>query len=129
MNTKYVMVASALFMAVPGLAATFMPDKILELAGSTVTEWNLLFIQIAGALYIGFALLNWAAKSVIIGGIYAKPLSLGNFMHFFIGSMALIKTAMSDAQLQYVWLLTIPYCVFALLFGIISFTSPKVKEQ
>ena len=31
------------------------------------------------------------AKESLIGGIYNRPIAIGNFMHFAVGAMALIK--------------------------------------
>ena len=48
-------------------------------------------MQLLGALYIGFAMANWTAKDNAIGGIYSRPLSLANCVHFVAGALALLK--------------------------------------
>ena len=86
-------------------------------------------LQIMGALYFSFAMINWMAKGAIIGGIYNKPLAIGNFTHFFIGALALIKAAANNPSLPAgVYLLTGLYAVFALLFGLIAFRDPNVQK-
>jgi len=87
-----------------------------------------LIIQIVGALYLGFAMMNWMAKAVLIGGIYARPLCMGNFLHFTIAALALIKATVNNTSLKYVWVATIVYSIFAILFGIVLFTSPNKKQ-
>ena len=67
------------------------------------------------------------AKTVLIGGIYARPLCMGNFIHFTIAALALIKAAMNNPHLKYVWVATIVYAIFAALFGIVLFTNPGKK--
>ena len=101
---------------------TFMPGEIsqfLKLNRSTA-----IVLQISGALYFGFAMLNWTAKGNLIGGIYSRPVAIGNFTHFMIGGLALIKLAMKNPGLTYVWIAAILYVIFALLFGWIFFTNP-----
>jgi hypothetical protein len=83
-----------------------------------------LFVQLAGALYLGFAMMNWMAKTVLIGGIYALPLAIGNFSHFLIGALALLKYAFAAPNSLFLWLFTIIYALFAVLFGIVFFTHP-----
>jgi hypothetical protein len=125
MNTKYLMVSSAIVTGLAGLAASFLPAEILKAIGGTADQLPTLFIQITGALYLGFAIMNWMAKTVLIGGIYAKPLGLGNFLHFTVAALALFKFAINNNASIYIWAATMAYSTFAILFGLVVFTSPK----
>src|ERR1700744_1671498 len=84
MNTKLIMTASALFLAVLGISLTFLPREIAGVTGISSAKTFQLMLQIMGALYFSFAMINWMAKGAIIGGIYNKPLAIGNFTHLFI---------------------------------------------
>jgi hypothetical protein len=126
MNTKLLMTASSIVMGSLGIIASFFPKEILLNIEQSPTPTLILTIQVMGALYFGFAVLNWMAKTVVIGGIYAKPLSMGNFAHFFIAALALIKSAIHyHFTSKYIWALTIIYCLFAVAFAFVSFTNPK----
>jgi hypothetical protein len=127
MNTRYLMIASALFMGLAGLSTTFLPAEILSYVGLNSSVMPTLLIQITGALYLGFALMNWMAKTLLIGGIYSKPLCIGNFMHFTIAGLALIKGAFSHPELKIILVAAIAYSVFAILFGFVLFTNPTKK--
>jgi len=127
MNTKYLMMASAVVMCIAGIATSFFPQEILNSTGLSSANGTVILLQITGALYFGFAMMNWMAKTVLIGGIYSKPLAMGNFMHFVIGALALLKITFSSQALMYVSIATIVYTVFAILFGIVTFTSPAKK--
>ncbi|MBC7417374.1 MAG: hypothetical protein H7325_04375 [Pedobacter sp.] len=128
MNTKYLMMASAIFMGILGLACTFLPKEMLDYVNLTATTLPALFIQITGALYLGFALMNWTAKTVLIGKIYAKPLSLGNFLHFTMAAITFTKAAFHDPNSTYIIIAAVAYSIFAVLFGIVLFTNPaKIK--
>ena len=85
------MIASSVFTGLLGFAASFFPNEILNNIGLAPTETLALIVQISGALYVGFAVMNWMAKAVLIGGIYARPLAMGNFAHFMIAAISLIK--------------------------------------
>lgn len=121
------MIASAIFMGFAGLSTTFLPAEILNYVGLSSSVLPTLLIQITGALYLGFALMNWMAKTLLIGGIYSKPLCIGNFLHFTIAGLALIKAAFSHPDLKIILVAAIAYSLFAILFGFVLFTNPTKK--
>jgi hypothetical protein len=118
------MTASAVFMALAGLAASSAPHELLALFGSPATGVLPLFVQLLGALYLAFAMLNWMAREMIIGGIYSRPVALGNFMHFAIGALALVKGLMATHSGGPFWAICAPYTLFAVWFGAVLFGSP-----
>ena len=125
MNTKYLMMASSALMGITGIAALFIPKEIANSIAIPAAEWTIICIQIIGALYLGFAIMNWMAKTVLIGGIYSRPLSMGNFLHFAIGGFVLLKKGISNSNPEYIWIFAGVYLIFAILFGIVLNTSPK----
>lgn len=127
MNTKPVMIASAMAMGVVGVVLSFMPQEVLQYVGSDSTSIHPIILQLMGALYFSFAMINWTAKANLIGGIYGRPIAIGNFTHFMVGALALIKTYMTS-RTNVVLVPSIVYAVFAILFGIIFFTHPLKKE-
>ncbi len=80
MNTKHLMVASSVITGIIGVVASFLPEEISNKVGQTGSAFSVLIIQIIGALYLGFAMMNWMAKTVLIGGIYARPFCMENFL-------------------------------------------------
>jgi len=125
MNTKQLMTASAITMGIAGLILTFLPGESARWMG--LKDCPDLLLQLAGALYVGFAMLNWTAKGNLIGGIYSKPVALGNYAHFFIGAFALLKMAIHEGTNWYLYIATTIYVLFAALFGFVSFSSPLKK--
>jgi hypothetical protein len=127
MNTKVLMTASAALMAVAGLAFTFLPLESLNFIIPGDFSQLLIVVQVLGALYFAFAMLNWMARGNLIGGIYSRPIAIANATHFFIGGMALFKSAdQYDASL--IWVAAVIYLALAILFGVVLFTHP-VKEN
>lgn len=128
MNTKTLMIISAIFLAVNGFGFTFFPNEISVLLINDDNHIFILILQILGALYLGFSILNWMSKTNLIGGIYSKPLLIGNLLHFFTASMALIKLAFKvETNLQLIFSYTIIYSLFTLFFGYVFFTNPSLK--
>jgi len=128
MTTKTLMIISAIFLAVNGFGFTFFPNEISVLLINDDNHIFVLILQILGALYLGFSILNWMSKTNLIGGIYSKPLLIGNLLHFFTASMALIKlTFKVETNLQLIFSYTIIYSLFTLFFGYVFFTNPSLK--
>ncbi|GAB2590798.1 hypothetical protein GCM10027190_44280 [Spirosoma areae] len=116
------MVLSAFAMGAAGLLLSFFPQEISTYLGSCKTQPVLLLLL--GALYFSFAMVNWTAKANLIGGIYSKPISTGNFAHFLIGSLAFDKLAFISSFEPALVGAGLIYSVFAILFGYVFFTHP-----
>ena len=123
-HTRLLMTLSALVLAALGLPCVFAPEIVLaSITGSTAPGPELI-VQITGALYFGFAGLNWMGRGSLIGGIYGRPVAIGNLMHFLVGGLALIKAASSAPASALLWPLSILYLLFALCFAVIVFGNP-----
>ena len=120
--------ASALLMGIAGIALTFLPVEIANYASLTPTDLSSLLFQILGALYFAFAILNWMAKANLIGGIYSKPVAMGNFAHFFIAGIAIIKSAFANQDVILLWIGGIIYALFAIMFAIAAFGNPLKND-
>jgi Fe2+ transport system protein B len=122
------MISSAAVMGLAGIALTFAPDetlKALQVAPNAVAN---VVLQLLGAIYLGFAMLNWMAKGALIGGIFAKPISMGNGIHFFAGAMAIIKVASKTTMTPLLWVLMVVYALYAACFLYVGFTAPGNKN-
>ena len=116
MNTKLLMTTSSLVLGLAGIFALFAPENVLAMLGVPIVNPLSVLIQLLGALYFSLALMNWTAKDSAIGGIYARPVSLGNFAHFFIGTLVFTKDLLSNGLSVSILLIVLVYAVFALLF-------------
>ena len=129
MNTRLLMTASAIFLGLIGICLIFLPKETTEYIGISPSETIQVILQITGALYFGFAMLNWTAKGSIIGGIYNRPVAISNFSHFLIGGLALVRGLTDNHELSYiVWILAGIYSIFAILFGIVLFRHPASEK-
>jgi hypothetical protein len=116
MNTKLLMTTSSLVLGLAGIFALFAPDIVVTRLGVPSTNPLDVLIQLMGALYFSIALMNWTAKDSIIGGIYARPISLGNFAHFFSGTLLLAKYGLSNGFNLSILLMLVGYTILATLF-------------
>jgi hypothetical protein len=75
-------------------------------------------------------MLNWMAKGTRIGGIYNIPIAIGNFMHFGVGAMTLIKVVFGiQIHAEIIIPLTIIYGIFAISFAYVFMTNPGISKK
>jgi len=125
--TRILMIASAVVLGLLGVTCTFAPDLVLARIGAATSPGAEIIVQITGALYLGFAMLNWMGKGNLIGGIYGRPVALGNFVHFFVAGIALFKAASHLPAPAVSWSIAAVYGVLAAAFGYVMFGRNPVS--
>ncbi|MFY0653115.1 MAG: hypothetical protein JXQ96_13830 [Cyclobacteriaceae bacterium] len=127
MKSNIIMTTSSLSLGAVALCLTFLPQEIassLEFASTHV-----IFLQIIGGLYFGFAMLNWMTKENLMGGIYGRPVIVANMSHFLIVGLALVKLAFRNSDQTSLWVVSIAYISFAAAFMYLFLNNPKFKES
>ena len=129
MNTKLIMTLSAIFLGLLGLSLSFFPGEIDAYINDTPNTSSTLFLQLLSAVYLGFSLMNWMAKSSRIGGIYNRPIAIGNFMHYTVGALALMKIVSGIELHKEVFIsATVIYTVFAACYAYIFMYNPAESK-
>jgi hypothetical protein len=125
MNTKLIMASTAILFGIIGIFLTFAPDTVTGFLGVNDSTVVRLILQLLGAAYYAFAMLNWMAKGALIGGIYNRPIATANLTHFLVGGLAMGKAVSSDPQLPVIlWIVASFYIIGACLFGILISRHP-----
>jgi hypothetical protein len=71
--------------------------------------------SVLGGALLGFAAMNWTARSSTLGGIYGRAVVVGNQTHFVIGALVLLRQAAAGGPAA-VWVLAAFYALGAALF-------------
>ena len=130
MNTKLLMICSSIFMGIIGFTLLFLPEEIETFLQIGQNSTSTMFLKLLSALMLGFAFLNWMAKSNLIGGIYSRPVVIGNFTHFVIGFLSLIKLiSPKQPNNEVIILLALAYGIFTFFFGFIFFKTPNLNSK
>lgn len=130
MNTKIILLASAIVLGAAGIGFTFMPAEIAAWMSIEIHPMITLLGQILGALFLAFAMLNWMIRSSAVGGIYNRPIVVANVAHFSIVGLALLKmVSVHHTQPMYIWIITFVYVLFAVLFGALLFRHPGGERK
>ena len=130
MNTKVLLSTSALVMGIAGIAGSFLPDELLRVLGVAPVVAVTVIVQLLAALLFAFAMVNWTARGSLIGGIYNRPVALGNLTHFVIGALALLKAAMTAGPHRAILAIAAAvYVLFAVGFALLFFRSPVAARE
>jgi len=125
MNTKCILTASAIFLGICGISFSFLPQEILHTVISKSEPALALPLQITGSLFIALTIINWMSRANLMGGIYNRPLALGNALHFGVGAITLIKFVIQNTPTLSLIIITVLYTMFAIAFFKVIFTTPK----
>jgi hypothetical protein len=121
MNTKILMTASALVLALLGIGVLFAPQELLTYLGAPPSGFLPPLVQLLAAAFLGQAMTNWAVKGSKVGGIYNRPIAVGNLMHFTVGAITLIHFSAHAHMPTPVIAIAVIYTLLAIAFGVVVF--------
>lgn len=124
MSTRLLLQSSALLLVFLGVLLSFLPAEIGSFMGFTQGLATQMAFQLLGAVYFGFGMLNYMNKRAVVGGIYGRPLVVGNFSHFLIADLALLKAQVLLSTYPWLWALAIAFGLLAVAFGRLLFVQP-----
>ena len=121
--SRLILMATAAVAAVCGAALLFAPEEILRaLGGGALAPPAASFaLQICGGALFGFAMLNWMARGTRVGGIYARPLALANFLQWGSGAVTWSHLWRAGAHPALVVAATTAWLLCALAFAYLLF--------
>lgn len=129
MSTRLLFQSSALLLVFLGVLLSFLPAEIGSFMGFTQGLATQMALQLLGAVYFGFGMLNYMSKRAIVGGIYGRPLVVGNFSHFLIAALALLKAQDLLSTFPWLWALAIAFGLLAVAFGRLLFVQPAKSND
>lgn len=97
MPGRTILTASAVLLFLIGAAALFAPEEAGTILFGGASPGQAIAFQLAAAGLLGFAVMNWMSRRNRIGGIYARPLGLGNLRLFAVDSLSIGRGAASGA--------------------------------
>lgn len=122
--------SSASFNGILGIIFSFFPQEVLSQFGEAIGPLTTLALQILGAFYMGLALMNYTGKKAVVGGIYNRPIQMGNTVYCSIAAITLIKYMAGQSFIiaPAIMVVSLTYVLLAGSFLKLLFTSP-VKES
>ena len=91
MPGRLILSFSAIVLFIAGGATLFAPDELARAIDPAASRSLSVIVQLLGSGFLGFALINWMSRRNRIGGIYARPLGMGNLLLFATAALTLGK--------------------------------------
>lgn len=115
---------SAAFLCCLGLSLLFVPDVVLGALTPGVPQTAEWIGQLLAAAWLGMASLNWMQRSVVIGGIYGRPLVSANVVLYMVSALSMTRVASTPGATWAAVALTVPLCLFAAAYAALLFRGP-----
>lgn len=97
MRSRVILSLSAAVLAVLGAATLFAPYELAKAVDAGASPSSAAMIQVAGSGLLAFAILNWMSRGNRIGGIYSRPLAVGNLLLFTSASLSIGKAVAASS--------------------------------
>jgi hypothetical protein len=128
---RTLLIISGVMNGITGMLLTFIPEELLLWTDGEAGEAAILYVSIVGAAMLGFGMMNYMGRNAVYGGIYGKPIILGNLLFHTVAAVHLIKFSMNTSDT-----LMIPtavagtlYFIFAAGFIRLNFFPPDLKTS
>lgn len=120
--------ASAVLLLIGGLALLFASDVLLPSLDPALPASSAWLGQLVAAAWLALANLNWWSRSVLLGGIYGRPLVLTNSVLYFITTMVVLRSVTRSDGHPALWLMLIPAALFAIAYAWLLFRGPIERD-
>lgn len=125
---KLILSASGIALALSGTLLIFLPPELNAALGIVASPGAVALSQLLAAALLALGFINWNSRANIVGGIYSRPLVLGNFLFYGIGAVSLGKALPHLPTILAVAVAVL--AVFALIFGwLLFFADPAGKKS
>jgi hypothetical protein len=94
---QFIVAGAAIYLLLVGGLCLFLPAQVGAQFGAGGANAPLLPIQVLGCACLGLGLLDWVSRRSMVGGIYGRPLVIGNLVHFVCGALVFARSLM-DSQ-------------------------------
>jgi hypothetical protein len=129
MQGRIILTLSGFVLFIGGGAALFAPQELARLVDPAASDGMPLAIQLVGCALLGFASLNWMSRRNRIGGIYARPIGIGNLVLFATGALAIGKHAAAREPSIGLVALCGVFAALAASFAWLVFAHDPLTEQ
>jgi hypothetical protein len=123
--SKSLLISSAVINGILGILITFLPQETGQFIGTTeMNSADLALMQILGSALIGIAIINIMSRGLTVGGIYGKPIQLGNLVFHLATGLGLLKFVFTSESWIIFGIPALLYLFITAGFIKLNFSSP-----
>lgn len=116
--------SSAVVLAMGGIALLFGSDELLAPVLPGATAGVAVLGQLIAGGWLAMAWLNWNQRRLIVGGIYARPTVLANFMLYLVSASSLVHRLMAGGAPALLVALALLFGVLTLVYTMLLLRGP-----
>ncbi len=118
--------ASSLLLAVFGGGLLFFPEVSADIL--SLPDGSTRALPLVAGSQLGFAMLNWTGRGAVYGGVYGRPIVVGNFANAVITSSVLLRIQMDDGSVSG-WLVVVALLLYLVAFIRLTFWPPFEEDR
>lgn len=128
MSSRTILTITSLLLFVAGGAAVFAADEVAGLMDLEVSFETRILAEFAGIGMLALAIQNWMSRGRPIGGVYARPLGLGNLLFFSTSALTLGRYLAAEMLPREMIAVCGVFALLALAFAWLFFFSRPAAE-
>jgi hypothetical protein len=115
---------SATVLLVGGLVLLFASDVVLPALAPGFPRSATWIGSLLGSAWLAVAALNWSNRTVLLGGIYGRPIVYSNFILFVTSAFALVRVILRSGAPPALWFLAAPVMALAVAYAALLLRGP-----
>jgi hypothetical protein len=122
-RTTNLVIVYTVLLGLLGAGLLFLPELMVAPGAE-----SFLLAQLIGAACLGFAIANWTARHLVLGGIYGRSVVVGNQAFAFIGFLLVVGNLPEQPRPAF-WFLVFVLAAGALLFSVLMFRPSWLQTE
>src|SRR5688572_15430765 len=123
MSSRAVSTLSALLLGIFGAVLLFAGDEVARRIAPGAAPVVDVVVQLLGGAWLGVATIDWFTRGLAIGGIYGRPIVLGNLTLYLVTAATTLKAAHASPA-DPLLLVGLAAAIMTVLYTRLLFRSP-----
>ena len=115
---------SAALLLLGGLTLLFAADVVLPAIVPGFPPSAAWLCQLLAGAWLGLAAVNWLQRTAVIGGIYGRPIVMGNTALYLVSALSLLRALVDGAAPRAMWAPCAVALALAIVYGALLLRGP-----
>ncbi len=129
LNSTRVSDASAAFLAITGMLLLFASEEMLPNVVTGFPPAVAWIGELVASGWLAMAILNWANRKALLGGVYGRPVVLTNMLFYFTTLMTLSRLVARQVVPVGAFYLLVPIAIFTVIYARLLYRGPLGNDQ
>lgn len=107
-----------------GLALLFAADDVLPALVPGFPRSAAWLGQLLAGAWLGLGAANWISRTSVLGGIYGRPIVMGNAALYLVSALSLLRALLGGTAPRAMWVACAITLVLAVAYGALLLRGP-----